>query len=111
MGLALLAAAFQPASMQAAPSPVTAAQDDGTRTSRHPQTGMLIFLGADLSAPIRLDATMVEGLSPQARGLAILDQYGPEFGIQNPSEELTLMSAHETRRFVHVRSAQQHAHG
>ena len=96
MGLALLAAAFQPASVQAAPLPLTAAQGDGTRTSRHPQTGMLTFLGADPSAPIRLDAAMEEGLSPQARGFAILDQYGPEFGIQNPSEELTLMSAHET---------------
>ncbi len=96
MGLALLAMTIQPATASAATSPVPAAFDGDVRTSRHPQTGMLTFLGADPVAPIRVAVAMREGLAPQERGLAILEQYGAEFGLQNPREELIALSTHET---------------
>ncbi len=108
MGLALLAMSIQPVAVSAASSPSSAMLDGDIRTSRHPQTGMLTFLGADPSTPIRVDAAMREGLPLQERGLAILDQYGPEFGLQNPREELTLMSSHEADGRGTVRYQQVH---
>jgi Zn-dependent metalloprotease len=72
------------------------AQGDGIRRSIHSQTGKLSFLGADPSSPIRMEAAMKVGLSPEARGIAILETYGREFGLKNPQEELRFLSSHET---------------
>jgi Zn-dependent metalloprotease len=93
IGLTLLLSAAQP-NLVAASSQT--GQGDGIRRSIHPQTGKLNFLGADPSNPIRLEAAMQDGLSLEMRGNLILEIYGREFGLTNPTEELRFLSSHET---------------
>ncbi|MBI5934472.1 MAG: M4 family metallopeptidase [Chloroflexi bacterium] len=92
VGMTLLVSAAQPNLVSAS---TELGGGDGVRTSVHPQTGKLSFLGADPSSPIRVDAAMRAELSAEGRGLAILDVYGPQFGLKNPQEELRLTSTRE----------------
>src|SRR3990170_1568089 len=68
-------------------------QEASARTATHDQTGKLRFLGADPAAPISVPAAMVAGLAPEDRGVAILQAYGPEFGLRNPGQELRPLRA------------------
>jgi Zn-dependent metalloprotease len=92
VGMTLLLSAAQPNLVSAS---TELGGGDGVRTSIHPQTGKLSFLGADPSSPIRVDAAMRADLSAEGRGMAILDVYGPQFGLKNPQEELRLKSTRE----------------
>jgi Zn-dependent metalloprotease len=92
VGMTLLLSAAQPNLVSAS---TELAGGEGIRTSVHPQTGKLSFLGADPSSPIRVDAGMRANLSAEGRGFAILDVYGPQFGLKNPQEELRLTSTRE----------------
>lgn len=64
----------------------------GIRRSTHSETGKLGFLGADPRAPISVPGAQNPGFSPENRGLAILNVYGPEFGLQNAARELRKIS-------------------
>ncbi|MBI5934898.1 MAG: hypothetical protein HY867_14430, partial [Chloroflexi bacterium] len=92
VGMTLLLSSAQPNLVSAS---TELGGGDGIRTSVHPQTGKLSFLGADPSSPIRVDAAMRANLSAEGRGFAILDVYGPQFGLKNPQEELRLTSTRE----------------
>ncbi|MBI5936068.1 MAG: M4 family metallopeptidase [Chloroflexi bacterium] len=92
VGMTLLLSAAQPNLVSAS---TELGDGDGVRTSVHPQTGKLSFLGADPSSPIRVDTAMRADLSAEGRGMAILDRYGPQFGLKNPQEELRLTSTRE----------------
>jgi Zn-dependent metalloprotease len=65
-----------------------ASDQNAIRKSYHPQTGKLTFLGADPKQPIQVKTAMLPGMLPEARAQSILAEYGPEFGIQDPSREL-----------------------
>ena len=75
----------------ASPLPETPAIGGGVRTATHPETGMLSFIGADPSAPIAVAGAVGDGIPAQTRAAAILAEYAPQFGIRNPSEELTVL--------------------
>ncbi|MBI5934568.1 MAG: hypothetical protein HY867_12760, partial [Chloroflexi bacterium] len=92
VGMTLLLSAAQPNLVSAS---TELGGGDGVRTSVHPQTGKLSFLGTDPSSPIRVDTAMRADLSTEGRGMAILDVYGPQFGLKNPQEELRLTSTRE----------------
>ncbi len=92
VGMTLLLSAAQPNLVSAS---TEYAGGEGVRASVHPQTGKLSFLGADPSSPIRVDTAMRADLSAEGRGLAILDVYGPQFGLKNAQEELRLTSTRE----------------
>lgn len=66
----------------------------GVRRDYHAETGWLTFLGSDPAAPIS-----VPGARPEAAGggtaAAILEAYGREFGLSNPSEELRVIQSGE----------------
>ena len=66
-------------------------QQGEPRSAIHDQTGKLRFLGADPATPISLPAAMLAGLTPEDRGRAILQVYGPDFGLREPSAELRLL--------------------
>lgn len=87
MSITLLSAAVQPAS---AADSAPAAQGPGERRGYHPQTGMLTFLGASPDQPIAVAGAAGPDLTLDVRGEAILQAYAGEFGVRNPSEELTL---------------------
>jgi len=93
VGMTLLISAAQPNLVSAS----TKFWDgEGIRTSVHPQTGKLSFLGADPSSPIRVDTAMRADQTAESRGIAILDVYGRQFGLKNPQEELRILSSHDT---------------
>ncbi len=72
---------------------VTAEKDEdlAPRVDYHNETGMLAFIGADPQKPIQIAGAMRPGLLPADKAMAALNEFGPAFGINNPSSELTLM--------------------
>jgi len=66
------------------------AQGKGVRKAVHDETGLLSFLGADPRAPIAVPGAMRGGMDIPARALAILQVYGPDFGVANAHQELRL---------------------
>src|SRR3972149_2342069 len=84
-------------------------QQASARTATHDQTGKLRFLGADPATPITVPGALVAGLAPEDRGLAILQAYGPEFGLRNPGQELRALRAGPLDQAPgHVRYQQVH---
>jgi Zn-dependent metalloprotease len=64
----------------------------GVRRDYHSQTGQLTFLGADPASPIEVPGTQFRGTAG-AQAAALLEVYGREFGLSNPSEELALIQS------------------
>jgi bacillolysin len=102
IGLTILMIVLQPVAVDARPL----AQVEEIRTSTHPQTGMLSFLGADPGRPIQVAEALLDGLPPSDRALLILEEYGPQFGITNPRKELTLMRERTDPGLLHARLQQ-----
>ena len=65
------------------------------RTAIHDQTGKLTFLGVDPASPITLPGPPQQGLTPPDRGLAFLNVYGAQFGLEAPAQELTPMKSEQ----------------
>jgi bacillolysin len=65
----------------------------GTRTAVHNATGALRFVGANPASPIVVPGADVQGLTATDRAAAILDVYGPQFGVANPRQDLRLTSS------------------
>ena len=64
----------------------------GVRRDYHDETGKLTFLGADPAFPIEVPESQVRGVAG-AQASALLEVYGREFGLSNPSEELVLIES------------------
>ena len=62
----------------------------GVRRDYHSQTGQLTFLGADPAFPIEVPGAQARGAAG-SQAAALLEVYGREFGVSNPSEELALI--------------------
>ncbi|MCI0778310.1 MAG: M4 family metallopeptidase, partial [Chloroflexi bacterium] len=69
--------------------------DPEVRTATHDQTGKLTFLGVDPASAITLPGPPQQGLEPPDRGLAFLNVYGRQFGLDNPGQELATMRAQQ----------------
>lgn len=64
----------------------------GVRRDYHDETGQLTFLAADPASPIEVPGAQVRGAAG-AQAAALLEVYGREFGLSNPSEELALIQS------------------
>ena len=80
----------------ASPAPVGQEKAGGVRMGYHPETGMLAFVGASPSAPIGAMGAVGDDIPAQARAEAILSIYAPQFGVQNPAGELTVLREKES---------------
>jgi Zn-dependent metalloprotease len=60
------------------------------REAVHDETGALRFLGVNPQRPLFVPGANAPGLSPNGRGLSILAAYGPQFGLQNAQQQLSL---------------------
>ncbi|MBI3341157.1 MAG: M4 family metallopeptidase, partial [Chloroflexi bacterium] len=64
---------------------------DGTQVGYNPDTGNVAFIGG--GSPISVPGvTGISAMSPQDKALAIANTYAPQFGLQNPSQDLSLVS-------------------
>jgi Zn-dependent metalloprotease len=66
---------------------------DGARRDYHPETGKLRYLGASYGSTIALPNTLDAGLVAADPAMAALSVYGPEFGLNDPAQELQAVSA------------------
>jgi bacillolysin len=66
-------------------------EDPKVRTDHHDDTGKLGFLGTDPNTAIEIQTAMAAGLGPEDRAMAALGVYGPAFGLNDPTRELTVM--------------------
>ncbi|MFZ5902164.1 MAG: M4 family metallopeptidase [Chloroflexota bacterium] len=92
IGLPVLFSTAQPMPVLANSDSSLALQEggDGERRGYSAETGKLTFLGADPSNPIALAGVSALGAGPETVASAAVEVYGPEFGLQNPSTELTV---------------------
>jgi len=67
--------------------------DHQPSTATHDQTGNLTFLGTPPASPITLQDALQGGLSTQERGLVFLTEYGEDFGLADPDQELNQTKA------------------
>ena len=70
-----------------------AAQTDkgGPKIGYNPETGRIAFIGG--GTPIHVqNASGVRALSAQDKAMVVASQYGPEFGLKNPSRDLRLLN-------------------
>jgi hypothetical protein len=77
------------ASPQAQEAPIIAYND---------QTGAVSFIGSKSGAPISVPGINVASLQPVERVEAVLETYGPMFGLKVPGEELVLETRADTGR-------------
>lgn len=64
-------------------------QEQGARTSLHPQTGKLSFLGSSAGKPLALPGASADA-EPAGAAMSALQAYGPMFGLRDPAAELQL---------------------
>ena len=57
-------------------------------TAVHEETGKLSYLAADPGNPIMVSGATGQGIAAQDRAMAVMNTYGAQFGINNPSQEL-----------------------
>ncbi|MEK6220619.1 MAG: M4 family metallopeptidase, partial [Chloroflexota bacterium] len=65
-------------------------QDNRVRYGVHTETGKLSFIGADPNTPILVTGANAPGLTPSQRGMLIVKEYGTQFGLSNPQQELII---------------------
>ena len=89
------------------------AQDGGTGVRRgvHRQTGMTNFIAADPQRPISVPAAETQGLDEDDYADVLLERFGPEFGLKNPSRELEQIALDQRRDGGTTRRYQQTYHG
>ena len=86
--LIIVSSMIRPMVVQASDAQVPPLQGKGIRTAVHDETGFLSFIGANPNAPISVPGAQAPGLSAGGRAMAIMEAYGPQFGLQNPGQEL-----------------------
>ncbi len=71
--------------------PVSAQGGDGLQRQVNPQTGKVSFLGAENGRPVSAARALGTSIRPQNPAMALVQRFGPEFGLRNPERELTEM--------------------
>jgi len=77
-----------------ASEPVTALMEKGARLSVHPDTGKVNFIGTDPAAPIA-PRSKVSGARLQDAAMGFAQEYGPLFGLSDPTNELRTFRARD----------------
>lgn len=97
--LLISAASVHPGLAIATPSPSVTPQSlipahgDGARRDYHPETGKLRFIGASYGSTVALPNTLDAGFVAADPAMAALTIYGAEFGLQDPAQELQVVSS------------------
>ncbi|MGD8457423.1 MAG: M4 family metallopeptidase [Anaerolineales bacterium] len=77
----------------------------------HDETGKVSFLGTESNNPVSVPGADKAGLRSNDRAQVILDTYGSWFGLQNPSQELSLLDARDKGKNNKVLRYQQRYKG
>jgi bacillolysin len=72
--------------LPAAASP--SAQEGDLRIGRSSETGKVTFIGADPGSPFTLADRSLEGFAAEDAGIAYIDNFADEIGLQDPAAEL-----------------------
>jgi bacillolysin len=71
-------------------SQIASLKSQGARVAVHRRTGMVSFIGVDPRAPIP-SPSVGKGLIAEDAAMAVVQAYGPLFGLREPSKELRIM--------------------
>src|SRR5918993_1113184 len=74
-----------------APSPASAQGPDGLERQVNPQTGKVSFLGPKNGQVLPAADALGKSTRPQDPAMALAKRYGPEFGLQDPEQELAAL--------------------
>ncbi len=80
-------------------------EGDNAETGYNPETGNVAFIGSESAFPIPGDPT-VSG-TPEENAQTLLDAYAPEFGLQEPAQDLLPVSEQTIESGGEVRHYQQ----
>ena len=70
---------------------VSAQGGDGLKREVNPQTGKVSFLGPESGRSLLASRALGTFIRPQNPAMALVQRFGPEFGLRNPERDLTEM--------------------
>src|SRR5258706_2424806 len=77
--------------------PLASAQTgDGLKRQRNPESGKISFIGPESGRALPASKALGTLIRPQDPALALVNRYAPEFGIKDPTRELSEMKKNQT---------------
>src|SRR5258706_16075645 len=78
-------------------TPVVSAQTgDGLKRQRNPESGKISFIGPESGRALPASKALGTSIRPQDPALALVNRYASEFGIKDPTHELSVMKSNHS---------------
>jgi len=89
--VSMLISGLQPeaASAQGGTNSSTQTGGDGLKRQVNVETGMISFIGPESGRVVPASKVLGTSIRPQDPGMALINRFAPEFGIQNPGRDLS----------------------